>query len=528
MPRIIAIGFALILALATVAADQARGGEEDKARDPAAVLAGKGLVREGTSYVLADDEGRGRRLRELDVERKAFIDQIEPLDAQRFRLAIEVMNAKRNAERMRRTEEDVARYDQARMALATFDRDAGPGLMDLKRKRLDVERERIKLAKEIRVRYQALWDERSVREALREMNRTARPRMVLGPASDQGEYLSKLRFAAATYLTERGLIVQERPPCLLVPAEVEAARAHREAQRLRKTLAALEAKGPAAASRAADLSRRRKALADQLSAAGAERKRRLTLQIGVLDDQARRLAPGGDGDATSARERAAQLSSARDEYVAAVEALRAAADAAPGQRRAIEADPEVVATLAELKDELNGPLRIVHHPQWREALAFLAVAEAGIHAERVPLVAGSGPGGEPTVLATLDGTLAVAMAIDPRVALTRIPSEAAARLGLATSEEGSESLGTLPNGRALTARRATLRSVRVGSFAAEDVACLVLPADASGVPAALGADFLDRFACRVLPDRGAFRIARVDPVAVRPEDSPSPARPPGR
>ncbi len=252
------------------------------------------------------------------------------------------------------------------------------------------------------------------------------------------------------------------------------------------------------------------------------------MQIGVLDDQARRLSPGDGDDATSAREGAARLSAARDEYVAAVEALRAAADAAPGQRRAIEADPEVVATLAELKAELKGTLRIVPHPHWREALAFLAEAEAGIHAERVPLVAGAGRGGEPTVLATLDGTLAVAMAIDPRAALTRIPAEAAARLGLATSEEGAESLGTLANGRALTARRATLRSVRVGSFTVEGVACLVLPADAAGVPAALGADVLDRFACRALPDQGIFRIARVDPVAVRPEDGPSPARPQGR
>ena len=75
---------------------------------------------------------------------------------------------------------------------------------------------------------------------------------------------------------------------------------------------------------------------------------------------------------------------------------------------------------------------------------------------------------------------------------------------------------TMPDGQALSARAATLKSIKIGQLDATTVPCLIVLDNYDGPPV-LGASFLDRFHYQLDTDAGTLTLTRVDvaPAKIR-------------
>ncbi len=102
------------------------------------------------------------------------------------------------------------------------------------------------------------------------------------------------------------------------------------------------------------------------------------------------------------------------------------------------------------------------------------------------------------------------MVLEPTVEEIRMSADSAAELGIKVDRAGPPVEVTLIDGRKLAASRVTLKAVQVETLTAENVECLVIP-EGFDSPPLLGASFLNRFSYRFDPDEAKISLVKVDP-----------------
>jgi len=127
------------------------------------------------------------------------------------------------------------------------------------------------------------------------------------------------------------------------------------------------------------------------------------------------------------------------------------------------------------------------------------------------------------VAATVNGVQGLKLVLDPSVETVRVAERFAVSVGLVSAQEETPVIVsvTMPDGQAIRARRATLKSVQVADFTAHDVACLVL-LDGFDAPPVLGASFLDNYVVNIDADANKLTLTQVNV----PPHAPSRAKKP--
>jgi hypothetical protein len=204
-------------------------------------------------------------------------------------------------------------------------------------------------------------------------------------------------------------------------------------------------------------------------------RRDLRMALGRLEE-ARRKA-GTDLAALVPLER--EVAARRARYIRAAAILRASYDAVPP-----EPAPAPVAVRTATGEAAPGQIRALVE-QHRAGLraSYVTEFERAIHTARVPL---EREGGALWVTASVNGLPGQRMRVDPSADVMCVPERLAKSYGLRL--DGSAATGTVHTSRGdLVGRWATVRSVQVGPFTAENVLCLVVPGEDAPILPGAGA-----------------------------------------
>ena len=170
-------------------------------------------------------------------------------------------------------------------------------------------------------------------------------------------------------------------------------------------------------------------------------------------------------------------------------------------------DPEVRAALADL-DKYRSPKpkhRLVTK-KLDEAVKRLAAIDETIAAEHVGVQPDRGMA---WVEAKLNESKPIKMIVDPEAPFVRLSTKDATTLGIEL-KDALPIESTSDDGRTFQAKRATLKSLRVGPILVNKVACVVMPESFGDSPPLLGASFLNRFVADVNAAAAVLTLARVN------------------
>lgn len=373
-------------------------------KTPEAILAEKGLVRDGVTLILKADP-RVVRLEQIEASAGTVHGQLGPLLAAKQQLMQSVSSAESalkaarerdedaDEERIRksegsplhrrpssgadrvRLEEDVA---NTRRALRDFTVRNGGELSRLEDESKQLSDEVAALRGQMLLVYRLLGADPEVKAAVRTINRTRRPRLVLGSVAGAEEYREILLNDDLALLREKGVIYKADRHRFILAAESEAWSLCLTAQQLGQELEAAESGRTGVKSKFEELRAKRQAVADKLARATDEPKQPL---VALLEELDRQIEPFRGPEAV-AREWAKQIASARAAFVRAVRDLRRKADAVPEARRAAEHDVDVHAALVRLNRGVDKNLSPI--AEFRTALGYLKQFEATLQAPPAP------------------------------------------------------------------------------------------------------------------------------------------------
>ena len=245
----------------------------------------------------------------------------------------------------------------------------------------------------------------------------------------------------------------------------------------------------------------------------------INLQRCFAQDEAQLWPSGVAAASTAAAYRTppapAAVAAQRADFVRLVLALREQADALRARHQQLAEDIEVKDALAVIDDEYArtatrkaGRPKARFGPKFRIPQAFKDVdaMAAMIRTERIPLDAvAEGP----RVVVVLNGKSVPGVALDLEAEPVVLPSRLAAELGVAPAAGAPLVPLARAGGRTLSARPATIASVRIGPFEVNDVACLIPAEETDEAFPVLGASVLGRFVTTLDPKAGILTLTRV-------------------
>ncbi len=215
---------------------------------------------------------------------------------------------------------------------------------------------------------------------------------------------------------------------------------------------------------------------------------------------------------------AAQIAAKRAELVRLVRELRLQADVLQERRDALLAEGEARDAL----EEINRASRKAHQaklgtkPGWKLALQDLEAIERAIYTEKVPLTR---DGERLKVDVRLNGKPA-SLVVDPAGGWVKLPDHLAAELGVQPVPDARTVPLGLGDGRTIQARWGRIRTLQVGPFADEGVACLILPPGSGDGPPVLGGLSLNRVVAELDAESATLTLTRVNPPpTAKPDDS---------
>jgi hypothetical protein len=497
---------------------------EDK--NPEAVLAGKGLVRQGRVYLLpkVEDAIETLGLENMKLEMAKMRTGLElraleqmppppPVNSQRQGRFGPPMtpgfpgsmppppsdgipgfgNSAGLSASQRQLTDGLSRLSDQEMVKALIERKAGIEGLNYKEKQVA----NLFLFKRLLGQYDQMAADPQVKAALRELNKGREVKYAVGPPP---AYESRIVTMAAEMLHDKGLRINKNHSTFSPIFDDDMARGLADAVKLRDKSQAIEKSAARAEARLASLSH--------------EKNPRATTSPGN--------AKGTRVEGPRADDPARQLSEAatlRANFVKLVSDWRRRADEAEPRRKVLADDPEVKEALADL-DHNRTPKqkhKVLLGRKFEDNLKLLASLEGSIVSRSVAL--------EPDrdrlwVEASLDDSSPRKMVVDPKVPIVRLSSRTASSLklkidGAPTAEVKGD------DGQTLLALRTTLKTLRVGESVANDVACLVMPETYGDAPSILGGTFLNHFVVELDSVGGKLSLTQVSPPPSK--GSPSPA-----
>lgn len=188
-------------------------------------------------------------------------------------------------------------------------------------------------------------------------------------------------------------------------------------------------------------------------------------------------------------------------YVDDLLALGTKADAVSEAYQALAGDAAVKDAVAHATPHLPlGPSK-----EFTDALAELKKWRDEVESEAIPLTEEHGV---QQVEALINGEQHK-FVIDPGSSLVCIPGELAEQLKVAPTDQDPVIQMKLADGNIINGKRITLKSVRVGRFSVDNVACVVLAKGLNDAPSLLGNSFLSYFIVKLDQKAGQLHLVEV-------------------
>jgi len=211
------------------------------------------------------------------------------------------------------------------------------------------------------------------------------------------------------------------------------------------------------------------------------------------------------------RDARAELGRLTEEFTKQIDAARQVADKALAEYKQLSANTDVQAALKQYDAATEKAYSLGPTRTFGSRLRRLEMLEGMLHRESIPLRRGSG--GLWYVDVVINDGPPQEMAIDTGASILSLPAEVARRAGV-TLDATSRSLTLeVADGRRVQARRVDAKTVRVGQFTVENVACAVLPPEMGSPTPLLGLSFLGNFNFHLDNAEGRLVIAEVNPDA---------------
>jgi len=230
--------------------------------------------------------------------------------------------------------------------------------------------------------------------------------------------------------------------------------------------------------------------------------------IGQLNNNQEELATRSKAsmDSDSGKEARTKLSKARDQYMQKVLALRASADGAKKKYEELAADNTVKDAIAAANKEFEKDYELGPSKAFANNVKALEKLESKVLSESIQL---RNDANTWRIDVVLNGKGPMPMVFDTGASSISLPAAMAQDIGLTLSADAPKVQVRIANGDTVTATRATIESVRVGQFEANDVECLIMPAELRDVPPLLGGAFINRFNYKMDPDTGKLTLTKL-------------------
>ena len=199
----------------------------------------------------------------------------------------------------------------------------------------------------------------------------------------------------------------------------------------------------------------------------------------------------------------------RAKYITTVIELAALADKANETYAALAKDKSVTDAVAAAKAKL-GPT-----PGFVGQYAQIKRLRAPIFSETIKVAY---EGKVPWVEVTLNGSTLRKMVLDSGSSMVVITASLAKQMELVPKNDDPDITMQLADGKLVTAKKSTLKSVRVGQFTMENVECAILPPDMVAAQPLLGGSFLNNFIYKLDVGKEELHLSRIgggDPKDVK-------------
>lgn len=256
------------------------------------------------------------------------------------------------------------------------------------------------------------------------------------------------------------------------------------------------------------LEQRRQLNAQMATVESVVKHNRLVAAINELTDRINLLSDSEKVE-TQRREVRAGVNELREKYVEHILSIRKTYDRVAQQYADLSADAKVTEAISALnqaspkKEVKLGPSRA-----FLSAGKSLKTLEETVLSEEIPLQRADG--GVFRVSVVVNGSKPVDFVLDTGAGILSIPEPVAREIGIEVSDSAPVIQLQMADGRVIEARQAVAKSVRVGKFTLENVACAVLPPAAVLAEPLLGQTFLGQFSYKVESDRSVLVMTRVD------------------
>jgi clan AA aspartic protease (TIGR02281 family) len=236
----------------------------------------------------------------------------------------------------------------------------------------------------------------------------------------------------------------------------------------------------------------------------------LNQEISANDNEIAHLQQSMKQTAKSTDDSKKDVTAARDAYFQAVFDARKMADRVLGQYAELSKDQEVIAAVKAWNETTKGSHALKPSHGFDTAVKRLEVLEKKIPSEKISLKQ-QGTGYYANV--AINGDVLCEMLVDSAAPSLLLPHQMAVDAGVKVNEAAETIPFQTADGSEVQARHVVLKSVRVGSFLARNVACGVLPDSNKTAKAVLGKTFLGQFKGNVDSSSGELSLVRADTSA---------------
>ena len=319
---------------------------------------------------------------------------------------------------------------------------------------------------------------------------------------------------AASLLKERGL--ERQATTWILPAEADLGRAlhkvgtfDRVVKKARKADARMARNLKGLDREIESLTKRRRQISNQLPQLARRDARLHNQAIATLNQISIRLAELYEYKVSSDEPARieTELAAARQSYIQHLLDTRRAVDEVLGTYDELSSDAQVTEAIAELGRAQQESFTLGPSRRYLGYVKRLERFEASVHTEQIAL---RRQAGTYWVTVVFNRKVTRELLFDSGASTISLPASMAAEIGLAPSSADTTTRVSLADGSVVEASVRTIPFVRVGSFEARDVRCIVLPPEFTNAPALLGGSFINRFGYTIDTGAGMLTLHRLD------------------